>query len=36
VTIAKQFNITVDDIIAVNPNLQKSDLITTGQVIKLP
>lgn len=34
--IAKQFNITVDDIIAVNPNLQKSDLITPGQVIKLP
>jgi LysM repeat protein len=34
--IAKQFNITVDDIIAVNPNLQKSDLITAGQVIKLP
>ncbi|HEX9503921.1 MAG TPA: LysM peptidoglycan-binding domain-containing protein [Patescibacteria group bacterium] len=36
VNIAKQFNITVDDIIAVNPNLQKSDLITAGQVIKLP
>lgn len=36
VSIAKQFNITVDDIIAVNPNLQKSDLITIGQVIKLP
>jgi LysM repeat protein len=36
VSIAKQFNITVDDIIAVNPNLQKSDLITTGQIIKLP
>ncbi|MBX4191676.1 MAG: LysM peptidoglycan-binding domain-containing protein [Candidatus Doudnabacteria bacterium] len=36
VDIAKQFNITVDDIIAVNPNLQKSDLITAGQVIKLP
>jgi LysM repeat protein len=36
VSIAKQFNITVDDIIAVNPNLQKSDLITVGQVIKLP
>jgi LysM repeat protein len=35
-SIAKQFNITVDDIIAVNPNLQKSDLITPGQVIKLP
>ncbi len=36
VSIAKQFNITVDDIIAVNPNLQNSDLITVGQVIKLP
>jgi LysM repeat protein len=35
-SIAKQFNITVDDIIAVNPNLQQSDLITVGQVIKLP
>lgn len=35
-SIAKQFNITVADIIAVNPNLQKSDLITPGQVIKLP
>ena len=35
-SIARQFNITVDDIIAVNPNLQKSDLITTGQVLKLP
>jgi LysM repeat protein len=35
-SIAKQFNITVDDIVAVNPNLQKSDLITAGQVIKLP
>ena len=35
-SIAKQFNITADDIIAVNPNLQKSDLITVGQVIKLP
>ncbi len=34
--IAKQFNITVSDIIAVNPNLQTSDLITPGQVIKLP
>lgn len=34
--IATEFNITVDDIIAVNPNLQKSDLITPGQVIKLP
>jgi len=36
VSIAKQFNITVDDIVAVNPNLQKSELITTGQIIKLP
>lgn len=36
VSIAKQFNITVDDIIAVNPNLQQSDLITVGQIIKLP
>jgi LysM repeat protein len=36
VSIAKQFNITADDIIAVNPNLQKSDLITVGQIIKLP
>ena len=36
VSIAKQFNITVDDIIAVNPNLQNSDLITVGQIIKLP
>lgn len=35
-SIARSFNITVDDIIAVNPNLQKSDLITVGQVIKLP
>jgi len=35
-SIAKKYNITVDDIIAVNPNLQKSDLITVGQVIKLP
>ncbi len=35
-SIAKQFNITVNDIVAVNPNLQKSDLITVGQVIKLP
>lgn len=35
-SIAKQYNITVDDIIAVNPNLQKSELITPGQVIKLP
>ena len=36
VSIAKQFNITVNDIIAVNPNLQQSDLITIGQIIKLP
>lgn len=35
-SIAKQYNVTVDDIVAVNPNLQKSDLITVGQVIKLP
>jgi LysM repeat protein len=35
-SIAKKYNITVADIIAVNPNLQKSDLITIGQVIKLP
>ena len=35
-SIAKQFNITVDDIVAVNPNLQKSELITVGQIIKLP
>jgi LysM repeat protein len=35
-SIAKQFNITMADIVAVNPNLQKSDLITDGQVIKLP
>jgi LysM repeat protein len=35
-SIAKEFNVTVADIIAVNPNLQKSDLITVGQVIKLP
>jgi LysM repeat protein len=35
-TIAKKYNITVDDIIAVNPNLQKSDLVTPGQIIKLP
>ncbi|MBX4187903.1 MAG: LysM peptidoglycan-binding domain-containing protein [Candidatus Doudnabacteria bacterium] len=35
-SIAKGYNITVDDIIAVNPNLQKSDLISIGQVIKLP
>lgn len=36
ISIARSYNITVDDIIAVNPNLQKSDLITVGQVIKLP
>jgi len=35
-SIAKAYNITVDDIIAVNPNLQNSDLISVGQVIKLP
>jgi LysM repeat protein len=35
-SIAKAYNITVADIIAVNPNLQKSDLITVGQIIKLP
>lgn len=35
-SIAKEFNVTISDIIAVNPNLQKSDLITAGQVIKLP
>ena len=35
-TIAQKFNVTTDDIIAVNPNLQKSDLVTPGQVIKLP
>ncbi|MGE5392942.1 MAG: LysM peptidoglycan-binding domain-containing protein [Candidatus Saccharibacteria bacterium] len=35
-TIAKQYNITVADIVAVNPNLQKSELITPGQIIKLP
>lgn len=35
-SIAKQYNITVSDIIAVNPNLQKSELITPGQIIKLP
>lgn len=35
-SIAVKYNITVNDIIAVNPNLQKSDLITVGQVIKLP
>ncbi|MBX4205126.1 MAG: LysM peptidoglycan-binding domain-containing protein [Candidatus Doudnabacteria bacterium] len=34
--IAKKFNVTTDDIIAVNPNLQKSDLVTAGQIIKLP
>jgi LysM repeat protein len=36
VSIAKKYNITVNDIVAVNPNLQKSDLISIGQVIKLP
>ncbi len=36
ISIAKEFNITVADIIAVNPNLQQSDLITVGQIIKLP
>jgi LysM repeat protein len=35
-SIAKKYNITVNDIIAVNPNLQQSDLISIGQVIKLP
>jgi LysM repeat protein len=35
-TIAQKFNVTTDDIIAVNPNLQKSDLVTAGQIIKLP
>lgn len=35
-SIAKRYNITVNDIIAVNPNLQQSDLISIGQVIKLP
>ena len=35
-SIARKYNITVNDIIAVNPNLQQSDLITAGQVIKLP
>lgn len=35
-SIARSFNITIADIIAVNPNLQTSDLITVGQVIKLP
>ena len=35
-SIAQQFNITTNDIIAVNPNLQNSDLITPGQIIKLP
>ena len=34
--IAQKFNVTPDDIIAVNPNLQKSDLVTSGQIIKLP
>jgi LysM repeat protein len=35
-SIAQKFNVTTDDIIAVNPNLQKSDLVTAGQIIKLP
>jgi LysM repeat protein len=35
-SIAQKYNITTDDIIAVNPNLQKSDLVTAGQIIKLP
>lgn len=35
-SIARKYNITVTDIIAVNPNLQQSDLIVPGQVIKLP
>ena len=35
-SIARSYNITIADIIAVNPNLQLSDLITPGQVIKLP
>jgi LysM repeat protein len=35
-SIARTYNITVNDIVAVNPNLQQSDLITVGQVIKLP
>lgn len=34
--IARKYNVTTDDIIAVNPNLQKSDLVIAGQVIKLP
>jgi membrane-bound lytic murein transglycosylase D len=34
--IAQKFNVTTNDIIAVNPNLQKSDLVTAGQIIKLP
>jgi LysM repeat protein len=36
VGIAQDFKTTVDDIIAVNPNLQKSNLIVPGQVLKLP
>lgn len=36
VDIARNFKTTVDDIIAVNPNLQKSNLIVPGQIIKLP
>ena len=35
-SIARAYNVTVSDIVAVNPNLQKSDLITPGQIIKLP
>lgn len=35
-SIARKYNITVNDIVAVNPNLQQSDLIVPGQVIKLP
>lgn len=35
-SIARSYNVTIADIIAVNPNLQLSDLITPGQVIKLP
>lgn len=35
-SIARQYNVTIADIIAVNPNLQISDMITPGQIIKLP
>jgi LysM repeat protein len=35
-SIAQKFNITTEDIVAVNPNLQKSDLVIAGQIIKLP